>query len=72
MDVEQAALELSKRLGAPGHLVNIMAWHGDAGNEIRVWIGSEVSYFARLLPVEFEGFRVVAEIRPHFKALVQA
>jgi hypothetical protein len=68
MDVENAARRLAEQFASPRGALTIVPWHGDKRQEIRVWYGSDASASLKGLPSVFEGYPVVAEPRPNFKA----
>lgn len=66
MNVDVAARRLSERIQAPPEMVTVLAWHGDDGQEIRVWLAGAWEDRASSLPTEFMGFPVVTDRRPTF------
>jgi hypothetical protein len=68
MDIEHAARRLAERINPPRGAITIVPWHGEKRVEIRVWYASNSESCLASLPAWFEGYPVVAEPRPEFRA----
>lgn len=67
-DIEVSARHLMELLHAPAGCVTILPWAVGSNPVLRVLIDPSNRLIESKLPSEFEGYKVMVEIRPQFLA----
>lgn len=68
MSIEHATQRLAERVASPRGQLTFVPWHGDERDEIRVWCETTGAASLQALPSSFEGYPVIVEPRPNFRA----